>query len=69
MNKSFYLILMLTFLVVVTTYAQSSTTGINDFLKQVEGRMYLYNIGIKRFIAIVGSMNLTYNMFRKLHPV
>ena len=25
--------------------------------------------GIKRIIAIVGSMNLTYNMFRKLHPV
>ena len=28
--------------------------------------MYLYNIGIKRITAVVGLMNLTCNMFRKL---
>lgn len=28
--------------------------------------MYLCNVGIKRITAVVGLMNLTYNMFRKL---
>jgi hypothetical protein len=28
--------------------------------------MYFYNIGIKRIKGVIGLMNLTYNMFRKI---
>jgi hypothetical protein len=28
--------------------------------------MYIQSIGIKRATAIIGLMNLTYNMFRKI---
>jgi IS5 family transposase len=28
--------------------------------------MYIYNIGIRRAAAVIGLMNLTYNMFRKI---
>jgi len=31
--------------------------------------MYIYNIGIKRAAAVIGLMNLTYNMFRKIQLV
>jgi IS5 family transposase len=31
--------------------------------------MYIYNIGIKRATAVIGLMNLTYNMFRKIQLV
>lgn len=36
------------------------------FMENSINGMYLYNIGIKRISAMVGLMNLTYNMFRKL---
>ncbi len=28
--------------------------------------MYLYNIGIRKITAIVGSMDLTYNIFSRI---
>lgn len=36
------------------------------FMENSMQEMYIYNIGIKRVTAIVGLMNLTYNMFRKI---
>ncbi len=36
------------------------------FMEMSMNGMYLYAIGIKRIEAIVGLMNLTWNMFRKL---
>ena len=36
------------------------------FMENNMNQMYICNIGIKRITAIVGLMNLTYNMFRKL---
>ena len=36
------------------------------FMEMNMNEMYIRNIGIKRAIAIIGMMNLTYNMFRKI---
>jgi len=33
------------------------------------GGMYVENIVIKRIAAVIGLMNLTYNMFRKVQIV
>jgi len=45
---------------------RSRIEHIFGFLENSLNGMYLYNIGIKGISAIVGLMNLTYNMFRKL---
>jgi len=39
------------------------------FMEQCMGGMYVKNIGIKRITAVIGLMNLTYNMFRKVQIV
>jgi len=39
------------------------------FMEQSMGGMYIKNIGIKRVTAVIGLMNLTYNMFRKVQLV
>ena len=39
------------------------------FMEMSMNGMYIYNIGIKRATAVIGLMNLTYNMFRKLQLV
>jgi IS5 family transposase len=36
------------------------------FMEMSMNGMYLYSIGIKRANAVIGLMNLTYNMFRKI---
>jgi len=36
------------------------------FMEMSMNGMYLYVIGIKRVNAVIGLMNLTWNMFRKL---
>lgn len=36
------------------------------FMENTMDAMYIYNIGIKRATAIIGLINLTYNMFRKI---
>jgi transposase, IS5 family len=36
------------------------------FMERSMHGMYLYSVGIQRITAIVGLMNLTYNMFRKI---
>lgn len=36
------------------------------FMEMSMNGMYLYNIGKKRITAVIGLMNLTYNMFRKI---
>ncbi len=45
---------------------RSRVEHIFGFMENSMDGMYLYNIGIKRITAVVGLMNLTYNMFRKL---
>jgi hypothetical protein len=45
---------------------RSRMEHIFGFMENSMNGMYLYNIGIKRISAMVGLMNLTYNMFRKL---
>jgi len=39
------------------------------FMEMSMNGMYIYNIGIKRAAAVIGLMNLTYNMFRKIQLV
>ena len=39
------------------------------FMEMSMNGMYIYNIGIKRATAVIGLMNLTYNMFRKIQLV
>ena len=39
------------------------------FMEMSMNGMYIYNIGIMRARAVIGLMNLTYNMFRKLQLV
>jgi hypothetical protein len=36
------------------------------FMENSMNEMYIQCIGIKRATAIIGLMNLTYNMFRKI---
>jgi len=45
---------------------RSRVEHIFGFMEMSMNGMYLYNIGIKRITGIVGLMNLTYNMFRKI---
>ncbi len=45
---------------------RSRVEHIFGFMEMSMHGMYVYNIGIKRIKAIVGLMNLTYNMFRKI---
>ncbi|MFB2121712.1 IS5 family transposase [Parapedobacter sp. 2B3] len=45
---------------------RSRVEHIFGFTENSMNGMYLYNIGIKRITAMVGLMNLTYNMFRKI---
>ena len=44
---------------------RSRVEHIFGFMEMSMNGMYIYNIGIKRATAIIGLMNLTYNMFRK----
>jgi IS5 family transposase len=39
------------------------------FMEMSMNGMHIYNIGIKRATAVIGLMNLTYNMFRKIQLV
>lgn len=45
---------------------RASVEHIFGFMEGSMNGMYLQNIGIKRITGIVGLMNLTYNMFRKI---
>jgi transposase, IS5 family len=45
---------------------RSRVEHIFGFMEMSMNEMYLNNIGIKRIKAIIGLMNLTYNMFRKI---
>jgi IS5 family transposase len=45
---------------------RSRVEHIFGFMENSMHGMYLYNIGIKRITAVIGLMNLIYNMFRKL---
>lgn len=45
---------------------RSRVEHIFGFMENSMNGMYLYNIGLKRITAVVGLMNLTYNMYRKL---
>jgi IS5 family transposase len=45
---------------------RSRVEHIFGFMEMSMNGMYIYNIGIKRATAIIGLMNLTYNMFRKI---
>ena len=45
---------------------RSRVEHIFGFMEMSMNGMYIYNIGIKRAKAVIGLMNLTYNMFRKI---
>jgi len=45
---------------------RSRVEHIFGFMEMSMNGMYVNNIGIKRITAVVGLMNLTYNMFRKV---
>lgn len=45
---------------------RSRVEHIFGFMENSMNGMYFYNIGIKRIKAVIGLMNLTYNMFRKV---
>lgn len=48
---------------------RSRVEHIFGFMENSMNGMYLCNIGIKRIKAVIGLMNLTYNMFRKIQLV
>jgi len=48
---------------------RSRVEHIFGFMEMSMNRMYVNNIGIKRATAVIGLMNLTYNMFRKIQIV
>jgi IS5 family transposase len=48
---------------------RSRVEHIFGFMEMSMNGMYIYNIGIKRATAVIGLMNLTYNMFRKIQLV
>ena len=50
----------------IKSKVRSGVEHIFGFMEMSMNGMYLYNIGVKRITAIVGLMNLTYNMFRKI---
>jgi len=45
---------------------RSRVEHIFGFMENSMNRMYLHHIGLKRITGIVGLMNLTYNLFRKI---
>ena len=45
---------------------RSRVEHIFGFMEMSMNGMYINNIGIKRVTAVVGLINLTYNMFRKI---
>jgi len=45
---------------------RSRVEHIFGFMEMSMHGMYFYNIGIKRIKGVIGLMNLTYNMFRKI---
>jgi len=45
---------------------RSRVEHVFGFMEQSMDGMYVKNIGIKRVTAVIGLMNLTYNMFRKV---
>lgn len=53
----------------IKSKVRSRVEHIFGFMEMSMNGMYLYSIGIKRITAIVGLMNLTYNMFRKLQLI
>jgi len=48
---------------------RSRVEHIFGFIEMSMNGMYINNIGIKHVTAVVGLMNLTYNMFRKIQLV
>jgi len=48
---------------------RSRVEHIFGFMEMSMNGMYIYNIGIKRATSVIGLMNLTYNMFRKIQLV
>jgi IS5 family transposase len=48
---------------------RSRVEHIFGFMEMSMNGMYINNIGIKRATAVIGLMNLTYNMFRKIQLV
>ena len=53
----------------IKSKVRSRVEHIFGFMEMSMNGMYLYNIGIKRITAIVGLMNLTYNMFRRIQLI
>ena len=45
---------------------RSRVEHIFGFMEMSMNGMYIQSIGIKRATGIIGLMNLTYNMFRKI---
>ena len=45
---------------------RSRVEHIFGFMEMSMNGMYIHSIGIKRASAIIGLMNLTYNMYRKI---
>lgn len=50
----------------VKSKTRSRVEHVFGFMEMSMNHMYLHNIGIKRISAVIGLMNLTYNMFRKI---
>jgi IS5 family transposase len=48
---------------------RSRVEHIFGFMEMSMNGMYINNIGIKRATAVIGLMNLTYNMFRKIQLI
>ncbi|QRX64870.1 transposase [Dysgonomonadaceae bacterium zrk40] len=53
----------------IKSKVRSRVEHIFGFMEMSMNGMYLYNIGIKRITAIIGLMNLTYNMFRRIQLI
>lgn len=53
----------------IKSKVRSRVEHIFGFMEMSMNGMYLNNIGIKRITAIVGLMNLTYNMFRRMQLI
>lgn len=50
----------------VKSKTRSRVEHVFGFMEMSMNHMFLHNIGIKRISAVIGLMNLTYNMFRKI---
>ena len=48
---------------------RSRVEHIFGFMEMSMNGMYIYSIGVKRASAIIGLMNLTYNMYRKIQLI